>query len=161
MTASLWKTGPSGSTNTAPMHRSLRLRRPSGSPGCPKTKSSKQPGSTPPRNPPLSPRAPTRRYTTPTACRTTGPSRPHRPDGKFRPPGGNHTSQSAITRGPRGSSTGARIRANPPWTEMAPRIGQEQHPVWCKVTSRRRPWSCRFRSKAQNLIPSELFWVSV
>ena len=56
--------------------------------------------------------------------------------GNFDRPGGNHIVPSSYY----GRATGLKHRGQAfeqtrPWAEMAPRIGQEQYPAWCKVVS--------------------------
>ena len=73
--------------------------------------------------------------------------------GNFDRPGGNHPVPTSYY----ARATGLKHREHEfeqtrPWEEMAPRIGQEQHPVWCKVyLPGAGHGPARFRSKAQAL----------
>lgn len=56
--------------------------------------------------------------------------------GNFDRPGGNHiVSTSYYGRATGFKHRGHEFEQSRSWEEMAPRIGQEQHPVWCKVIS--------------------------
>ena len=74
--------------------------------------------------------------------------------GNFDRPGGNHTVPTSYYARATGlKHRGHEFEQTRPWTEMAPRIGQEQHPVWCKVTSQAQAMVLPFQIQSAKPYP--------
>jgi anaerobic selenocysteine-containing dehydrogenase len=63
-----------------------------------------------------------------------------------KPPGYLYVSNGLVTRQ-------SEFQQSKPWDEMAPRVGQDRYPVWCKMEPEAQAMHIPFKSGAQRLIP--------